>query len=407
MICQKCHVEYDESKKFCRNCGSPLSATEKPSSGNGSDPSLVVRMRIVRICPECHLHFEVGNYCRRCGSFLKKENVSQDRERTQEKRLVKSLSSEWIKLTKKKSEFEMGLGNLEGQRDAFSEDTFNPIFQRYQVQVESLSSRLREIEAELNSIRTKASARISLLEEESGMIQKRFQEIRSLHQLGAITRTDYFTEKNGMKKEMKSLERRLKEYRTTISLLSSPLGKGSVSPLKAGNLLQYRFPVIADGTIILIVLAAYFLWTNNVKLFHSQGSINASQTKPSIQLRLPVSSPGGPENEKIKSLFGTIRQANLEKKIELFMSCYAADFKDRNGKRLETLETWGHFDYLDLSYDLKKLTVTAQTAQVRVEWRINLHPKNGGTPQKTASLLDVNLKKEGSHWKIGEIKPVS
>jgi ketosteroid isomerase-like protein len=113
------------------------------------------------------------------------------------------------------------------------------------------------------------------------------------------------------------------------------------------------------------------------------------------------------EDEKIKSLFGKIRQANLEKRIDLFMSCYSADFKDRNGKRLETLETWNNFDYLDLSYELKELTVTTQTARVRVEWRINISPKNEGTPQKTTSLLEVTLKKEDGHWKIGEIKPAS
>jgi ketosteroid isomerase-like protein len=89
------------------------------------------------------------------------------------------------------------------------------------------------------------------------------------------------------------------------------------------------------------------------------------------------------------------------------MSCYAADFKDRNEKRFSTLETWDNFDYLDLSYDLKGLMATGQTAQVRVEWRINISPKNGGPPEKTVSLLDVALKKEGDHWKIGEIKPVS
>jgi hypothetical protein len=34
------------------------------------------------------------------------------------------------------------------------------------------------------------------------------------------------------------------------------------------------------------------------------------------------------ETEKIKSLFETIRQANLEKNIDLFMSCYSLDFEN-------------------------------------------------------------------------------
>ena len=414
MNCQKCHTEYDEGKKFCRNCGAPLSATEKPSPTDGSNPSLVERIRIIRICPKCHLPFEVGNYCRICGSFLKKESVPQGRERIPDKRMIKSLSSEWLRLIKKKSEFEICLGNLEEQRDRLSDDAFNLIFQRYQIQVESLSSRLREIEAELESFRTNVPKKISLLEDESSEIQKRFEEIRSLYELGAITRTDYLTEKDWIKKEMNSIERRLRKYRKTVSSLSIPLGEGFLSPLKTKNVCQHRFSVIAGGMIILIGFGAYFLpwsglidWAKNFKISHSQGSTDIIQTKTSVPARLPGSMVEAREDEKIKSLFGKIRQANLEKRIDLFMSCYSADFKDRNGKRLETLETWNNFDYLDLSYELKGLTVTTQTAQVRVEWRINISPKNEGTPQKTTSLLEVTLKKEDGHWKIGEIKPVS
>jgi hypothetical protein len=422
MICQKCHTEYDEGKKFCRNCGGPLSATENPSPIDERNPSLVERVRIIRVCPRCHLPFEVGNYCRICGSFLKREIVPQGRERIPDKGVIKSLSSEWFRLTKKKSEFEICLGNLEEQRDGLTDDAFNLIFQRYQVQVESLSSRLREIEAEIESFRTIAPKKISLLEDESSMIQKRFEEIRSLYHFGAITRTDYLTEKDWIKKEMNSIERRLRKYQRTVSSLSVPLGEGSLFSLKARNLRQHRFSLIAGGMIILIGLGAYFLpwsgvgttvvptlidWAKNFKISHSQGSTNITQTKTSVQARPPGSMPEVREDEKIKSLFGKIRQANLEKRIDLFMSCYSADFKDRNGKRLETLETWDNFDYLDLSYELKGLTVATQTAQVRVEWRINISPKNKGAPQKTTSLLEVTLKKEDGHWKIGEIKPVS
>jgi len=405
MICQKCHVEYDEGKRFCRHCGSPLSDT-KTSPRDEGDPSQVERIRMVRVCPKCHLHFEVGNYCRICGSFLKQHHILQERERIEGIKFVRSLFAERFRLTEEKREFEICLGSLEGQRDTLPEDTFNLIFQRYQAQVESISSRLREIEAEIESIRTKASEKIGLLEEEFNTIQKRFEGIRSLHHLGAITRTDYFTEKDGVEKEMKSIKRRLKEYRTTIHLLSIPIGGESVSPLKAGDLFWYRFPLIAGGMIILIILGAYFLLSKDVNIFHPQKPVDISQTKTSSPVQRPVNSPEVREDEKIKSLFGTIRQANIEKKIDLFMSCYAADFKDRNGKRLATLETWDNFDYLALSYDLERLTVTAQNAQVRVEWRINISPKNGGPPQKTIGLLHVTLKKEGGHWRIGEIRPV-
>jgi RNA polymerase subunit RPABC4/transcription elongation factor Spt4 len=409
MFCQKCHIEYDESRKYCRNCGSPLSADKKLSSGDTGHPSLVERRRIVRICPRCHLHFEVGNYCRICGSPLEYEDITPDGERIQEKRLVKSLSSEWFRLTKRKNELEICLGNLTEQRNALPEDTFNLTFQSYQVQVESLSCRLQEMEARLGAIRTSVSKKIGLLEEESSAIQKRLDEIRSLHQLGVITSAGYSTEKNDINRQMRSRMKRLKECRKTISQLPSPLGEGSVSPMIIRNLIRYRSSAIVGGILIMIALGAYFIWTKNPEFFHPKESAHISQTetKPSVQGQLPVSSPEAREDEKIKFLFETIRRANLEKKIDLFMSCYAADFNGRNKKRLATLENWDHFDYLDLSYDLKRPTVTAHTAQVRVKWWITISPKHGGASEKTTSVLDVSLKKEDGHWKVKKIKPVS
>ncbi len=405
MICEKCHIEYDESKRFCRNCGSPLSATKPPSSEDGSHPLTVQRVKIIRMCPKCHLHFEVGNYCRICGFSLKQEITFSDRDRI-DNRLIKRLSSDWSGLRKKKSELETCLGKLEQQRDAFSEETFNPIFQRYEVQIESLSCRLKEITARFESFRATVSKEIGFLEEEAAAIQKRFEEIRSLHHLGAITHTDYFAEKKGIRDEMRSSARRLKECKKTISLLTGPFEEGSGSPALGKILLRPEFSSITAALLILFAVGVHLLATKNVKTSQSQGSIEVSDAKP-VQAQLPVIFPEAREEEKIKSLFETIRRANLEKKIDLFMSCYAADFKGRSEKRLATVETWNNFDYLNLSYDLKSVMVKSQIAQVRVEWRIGVSPKDGRPLEKTTSLLDVTLKKEDGHWKIEEIKRVS
>ncbi len=368
---------------------------------------MVERRRIVRICPRCHLHFDVGNYCRICGSSLQYEDITPDGEPIQEGRLVKSLSSEWFKLTKRKNELEICLRNLKEQQNALPEDTFELTYQSYQVQVESLSCRLQEMEARLEAIRTSMSKKIGLLEEESNTIQSRLDEIGSLRQLRAITWADYSTEKYGVNQRMRSRMKRLKEYRKIISRLPSPLGEGPGSLMITRNLIRYQSFTIMGGILVMIALGGYFLWAKNTEFFRPQESAHISQTEPSVQGRIPATSPEVREDEKIKSLFETIRRANLEKKIDLFMSCYASDFNGRDKKRLGTLETWDHFDYRDLSYDLKKLTVTAHTAQVRVKWWINISVKRGGTSEKTTSVLDVYLKKEAGHWKIKNIKPVS
>ncbi|HJX60372.1 MAG TPA: nuclear transport factor 2 family protein, partial [Thermodesulfobacteriota bacterium] len=110
------------------------------------------------------------------------------------------------------------------------------------------------------------------------------------------------------------------------------------------------------------------------------------------------------EAEKIRSLFENIRQANLKKNIGLFMSCYSHDFEDKEGKRLAVLETWENFNYLDLSYRLKKQTITGDTADVRVEWLIRTSPKAGGHPQDSRTVLNVTLSREEGNWKIKTIK---
>jgi hypothetical protein len=348
----------------------------------------------------------VGNYCRICGSPLKYEDISPDGDPTQERRLVKSLSSEWFRLTKSKNELEICLRNLAEQRNALPEDTFNLTLQSNQVQLESLSCRLQEMAARLGAIRASVSKEIGLLEEESGTLQKRLDEIRSLHRSRAITLADYFSEKYDINQRMRSRMKRLEEYRKIISQLPGALGEGSVSPIITRNLIRYQSLAIMGGLLIMIALGAYFLWAKNPEFFRPQESALLSHTKPSVQGRLPASSSEAREDEKIKSLFETIRRANLEKKIDLFMSCYASDFNGRNKKKLATLETWDHFDYRSLSYEWKTLAVTAHTAQVRVKWRINISPKQGGSSEKTTSVLDVSLKKEAGHWKIKKIEPV-
>jgi ketosteroid isomerase-like protein len=112
------------------------------------------------------------------------------------------------------------------------------------------------------------------------------------------------------------------------------------------------------------------------------------------------------EIRKIKDLLENIRQANLQKNIDLFISCYASNFKDREGKKKATLAYWKKFDYLDLSYDLKNPLISGDTAKVKVEWLIKISSKTGGQLQENKTLLDVTLTKEEGRWKIKEVKQV-
>jgi hypothetical protein len=113
------------------------------------------------------------------------------------------------------------------------------------------------------------------------------------------------------------------------------------------------------------------------------------------------------ENEirNIKTLLENVRQSNLKKDIDLFVSCYSSDFENMEGRKRATIAYWEKFNYLDLSYDLKDLSLSAETAKARVEWLIKTSSRNGDQAQQNKSVLDVAFKKEGGKWRIREVKP--
>ncbi len=157
-------------------------------------------------------------------------------------------------------------------------------------------------------------------------------------------------------------------------------------------------PLIAVSLLtLLLIVAGYFFWQSKEP--------NGQPMQPPSRSPDPVIETK--EVEKIKSLFEAIRQANLKKNIDLFMSCYSLEFKDRERKRLDTLESWKKFNYLNLTYDLKTQRISVDTANVRVEWSMRISPKGTPKPEDNRTVLDVLLKREGDHWKIKEIQPTS
>jgi hypothetical protein len=409
VVCPKCNIEYDAGKKFCRKCGSFLLTEEEPLPGlEGLGPIGGVRTKAKLICPKCQALYEIGNYCKRCGSLLVQRIISPGADlRPLGKKAVRKWSKEWLRLFEEKKNLETCLNNLETHRDRVSSKIFNPMLTRYQDQLESLSSLHQEIEVRLESVRKRASEEIDLLEKELKPIQNRFEEVQSLYQLGAMTEADFSREKNQMRKEIESREKSLRKYRRIISVLPSNMGGGMASPGIIRNLLQ-PLPLMLVGVMIIFMgIGGYLFWEgHSPSCSVSSRERTASPSNPiSSQSRTPAA--GSEEAEKIRGLFEDIRQANLKKNIGLFMSCYSRDFQDKKGKRLATLASWESFNYLDLSYDLKKQTILGDSADVSVEWLIRTSPKAGGQPQDSRTVLNVTLSREEGNWKIREIKSSS
>ena len=401
VICPQCSIEHDSGEEFCKKCGKFLLVVEDP-------PPEEEKATAKLFCTKCQLLYPKGNYCRKCGSLLLRRTSSQESlVQPLEKKSTKRWTNEWRRLLKQERELQSCMSRLETQRDQISSDVLSPLFLRYEERLESLSSLHQEVETELESIKKRALKEIELLESELKPIQKRLEEFQSLQKLSAITKADFVREKKELRREIRSREGSLKIHRQILSLLPDEMSGDIVFPGSIGNFVRPTTTIAAILIVVLVIAGSYFVWPRP-----SPDSAPISKemaVSPSLPPSLPKPNAAteGSEAEKIRSLFENIKQANLKKNIDLFMSCYSRDFNDREGKRLDALETWGFFNYLDLSYHLKKQTISGDTAHVTMEWLIRIVKKTGGKQEERKTLLDTTLKKEDGHWKIKEIKTVS
>ena len=401
VICPQCSIEHDPGEEFCRKCGKFLLAVEDPAP---EEQKAVGKL----ICPKCLLLYRKGNYCRKCGSLLMRQTSTQETfVQPLEKKSAKRWAKEWRRLSKEEKELESCMSKLETQRDQISNDVLNSLFVRYKDQLESLSPLRQEVETELESIKKRALKEIDFLENELKPIHKRLEEFQSLHNFSAITKADFVREKKELRRKIRSRETSLRKHQQILSFLPDKMRGDIASSRSPGNFVQPSTAIAATLIVILVIAGSYFVWP--------RPSPNSTPTAKEMVVRpSPTPIPPKPntateesEAEKIRSLFENIRQANLKKNIDLFMSCYSRDFSDREGKRVDALETWGFFNYIDLSYDLKKQTISGDTAHVRLEWLIQIVKKTGGKQEERKTLLDATLRKEEGRWKIKEIKTVS
>ena len=401
VICPQCNIEHDPLEEFCKKCGKFLLSVEDPVPSKE-------KPEVNLICPKCQVLHKKGKYCRKCGSLLMQQTPSQRTDvQPLEKKSVKRWVKEWLNLLEEERELESCMSKLEAQGGNISTNVINPLIVRYRERLESLSPLHQEIETELESIRKRTSQEIDLLENQLKPIQKRLEEFQSLYKSSAVTKSDFLKEKKELRKEIKSIERSSRNFRHLLSLLPGQVGGNIDSPGPAGGFL--RPLTLTTGAIILLLIIAggYLLWQQYPQPNRpiSKEVTPSPSTPPSPPD--PQTSSENKEVEKIGSVFDNIRRANLQKNIDLFMSCFSRDFNGAERKRKDTLKMWETFNYHDLSFDLKKQTISGDTADVRLEWVVRTSERVGGKPHNGRTLMDVALKREDGRWKIKAIKPVS
>ncbi len=427
LLCPTCQSEYGEGAKFCRQCGSPLRTRDGslPASERFDFPDRT-KARTTFLCPKCRVRYGRGTFCRQCGCRLIEETVSTETEEDSlpvaappadgtesplpDREHIKHLAEQESELSQEKKKFESLIADLEDQRETLPEDVFRAKFEGYHAKLEEVSSRCDQVGTELKAVGDKALDEIDRLTKGLAPIHQRLDELASLHRSRSIQENAFINEKSELENKIKEREKEIKGYQQLVSLL--PYRQGEVvGPPERGRSFLRPLLLAAGGLVIVVAVAGYLVWPSSSdmikELFPSRSVMTKDLSTKTLQASSPAPSPASAQEEiaKIRSLLETIKQANLTKDIDLFISCYAVDFKDRDGKKQSTLETWRSLDFVALSYDLQQPAISGNTATARVEWTMKTSDSKGGPLEEDRTVLGVTLKKEKGDWKIKEVKP--
>jgi hypothetical protein len=378
LVCKKCQVEYEGENRFCSQCGSFLVRKETVIA-DSCDPEETAeeKQKEKYICPDCKIIYEKAKACIRCGtevvllsSFQEKEEAGKVQEPGAGNESPQVLTTkEWA--------------------ESVHQHLVCPVCKKDHLGGKScIRCGADLVSADLPQKQEKARPPSPLEPKRPGSKKSSVAELQedlSQHEV-----LDHRAPKRTVEEQIKKgrfVRKVKKDYPRAI--------------------LNWT------GIAVICIAGGYFVWSaySHVTAKRPDVSpVSASQETASSSVAIPVlTSPGAPvseaeEIEQIGNLLDNIRKANLEKNIDLFLSCYAKDFKDREGKKRATLHSWTRFNFLDLSYFLEPPSLSENSARARVEWLARFTPKNGGQPQESKTVLNVIFKKEDGAWKIGEIK---
>jgi hypothetical protein len=437
--CPICKITY-EFGDSCINCGAPLGG--RPDSQTNEAPKSIPILEGVEnnsfiqekeepvappkerlICPHCKIFYEKMKTCIRCGADLVAHLPEKEGTEASPEQEVKQETKEETKQEVKKEvkkETPQIKPPLKKPPEASGEKLVCPncnLYYRDEIICQKCGSILVEQASLRGRKETKRSLPDSANDKADPLLSPRVKETSYPYPL---------SEQTSAPRDTDDIEKR----------------KGGPEPGRK----NYKRLFLQLGSIgIMVIAGGYFLWltysyfTSKGEKVHGfpqeeKGRSSFSQTSAPSDPSPPTGEPQdknsarestqnpsassqasatanpsdaeNPDSEGIKSLLENIRKANLQKDIDLFMACYASDFKDRDDKRKTTLKFWRDFSYDELSYDIKKLSITGKTANAKVEWLIKYSSKNSNRYEENKMTLDATFKKEGEEWKIKETKPV-
>jgi hypothetical protein len=152
------------------------------------------------------------------------------------------------------------------------------------------------------------------------------------------------------------------------------------------------------GIIIILLLIVIFSRTGTTPA----PPVAESQAPPTL------ATPGAPAEDlkgQLEAVLSTLRNAQLQKNINGFMSVYSAAFPGYARKRKEALEYWEGYDFTYLVFTVDKVqAIDSDHALARITWYLDVRDRKTQELSSGTQRFQVQFVKEKGNWRISDLK---
>jgi hypothetical protein len=156
--------------------------------------------------------------------------------------------------------------------------------------------------------------------------------------------------------------------------------------------------------LALIGLAGIFILVLAVFIFtRDSGPPPVTPKAPAPEASIPAADL----QMDLAQLLSTLRKAQINQDISLFMSCYAAAFDGREEKGREALKAWEGFDFTAMFFYLEDVKSKGpEAAQARVTWDLQVQDKLSGEYLTAIQIYQAEFVKEQGAWRIRALEEI-
>ena len=117
-----------------------------------------------------------------------------------------------------------------------------------------------------------------------------------------------------------------------------------------------------------------------------------------------LATPGAPAaslQDQLEAVLATLRNAQLQKNIDRFMSVYSQTFPTYDLKRQDTLTYWQSYDFTNLVFTVDKVQATdPDHAPASVIWYVDVRNRENREVSSATQKYQVQFVKEKGNWRI-------